>query len=157
MISSLSVGTAAATSEADCGSCKLIFVSRMNVVETMRNSTSTSSTSTSEMTLISGSSLVRLCSFIDNSEYTRPLLMVQQRLDEAHRLLFDPHDQAFDAPAQIPVCDQRRNRDRQACGRRDQRFGDAPGQHCGIRHAVVRDRRERADHAGHRAEKPKQR
>jgi len=115
MISSLSLGAAAGTSEATCGSCRLILVSCMKVVETMRNSTRTSSTSTSEMTLISGSSLERFCSFIDHSKYaglTGPLLIVQHRLDEAHRLLFDPHDQSLDAPAQIAVCDQRRNRDR---------------------------------------------
>src|SRR5688572_24853912 len=130
MISSLSVGAAAGTSTAAWGSCRLILVSRMNVVDTMRNSTSTSSTSTSEITLISGSSLERFCSFIDRPKYTGsagPLVM-QQRLDEAHRLLLDPHDQTFDAPAQIAVCDQRRYRDRQAGGRGDQCFRDAAGE-----------------------------
>src|SRR5687767_12513484 len=157
MISSVSSGTAAATSVVASGSCKMTFVSRMKVVETMRNSTSTSSTSTSEITLISGSSLERFCSFIDHSEYTRPLLMVQQRLDEAHRLLFDPHDQCLDAPAQVAVRDQRRNRDRQARGRCDQRFRDAAGEYGRIRHTVGGDGRERANHARHGAEQPEQR
>src|SRR6185436_4669028 len=160
MISSLSLGGAAGTSEATCGSCRLILVSCMKVVETMRNSTSTSSTSTSEMTLISGSSLERLCSFIDHSKYsglTGPLLKVQQRLDEAHRLLFDPHDQSLDAPAQIAVRDQRRNRDRQACGRRDQCFRDAVGEHRRVRDTVGRDGSERVNHARHGAEQPEQR
>src|SRR5215510_2781138 len=110
MISSLSVGAAAATSEAASGSCRLILVSRMKVVETMRNNTSTSSTSTSEITLISGSSLERLCSFIDHSIHagmTGPLLIMKDRLDEAHRFLFYPHHQSLDAPAQIAVRDQR--------------------------------------------------
>src|SRR5262245_50487627 len=151
MIASLSLGAAAGTSTAACGSCRLILVSRMNVVDTMRNSTSTSSTSTSEITLISGSSLERLCSFIRHSKNTRPLLM-QQRLDEAHRLLLDPHDQTLDAPAQIAVSDQRRYRYRQAGGRCNQRFRDTPGEHGRVRDAVGRDGGERANHAGHRPE-----
>src|SRR6188474_48139 len=159
MISSLSLGAAAATSTAAWGSCRLIFVSRMNVVETMRNSTRTSSTSTSEITLISGSSLERFCSFIDRPKYTGsagPLVM-QQRLDEAHRLLLDPHDQTFDAPAQIAVGDQRRYRDRQARGRGHQRLRDAAGEHGGVRNTVSRDGSERTNHARHRAEQAKQR
>src|SRR5687767_6494211 len=157
MISSVSSGTAAATSVVASGSCKMTFVSRMKVVETMRNSTSTSSTSTSEITLISGSSLERFCSFIDDSEYARALLMVQQRLDEPHRLLFDPHDQSLDAPAQIAVRDQRRNRDGQTRGRCDQCFRDAAGEHSRIRDAVGGNGRERADHARHGAEQPEER
>src|SRR6185503_2321252 len=160
MISSLSLGGAAGTSEATCGSCKLILVSCMKVVETMRNSTRTSSTSTSEMTLISGSSLERFCSFIDHSKYaglTGPLLIMQHRLDEAHRLLFDPHDQSLDAPAQITVRNQRRNRDRQTRGRGDQRFRDAAREHSRVRYAVGRDGRERANHARHGAEQTEQR
>src|SRR5262245_48087749 len=155
MISSLSFGGAAGVSEATWGSCKLILVSCMKVVETMRNSTSTSSTSTSEMTLISGSSLERLCSFIDHSVYaghTGSLLIMQHRLDEAHRFLFDPHDQSLDAPAQVAVRDQRGNCDRQARSRRDQCFRDAAGEHGRVRHAVGRDSRERADHARHGTE-----
>src|SRR6187455_3262316 len=142
MISSLSLGTAAGTSTAAWGSCRLILVSRMNVVETMRNSTSTSSTSTSEITLISGSSLERFCSFIGHSKHTRPLL-VQQRFDEAHRLLLDSHDQTLDAPAQIAVGDQRRNRDGQTRGRGDQCFRDAAGEDGWIRDTVGGDGRER--------------
>src|SRR5918993_1953041 len=110
MISSLSEGCSARVSIVASGSCKLISVSRMNVVETMRNSSSTSSTSTSEITLISGSSLERFCIFIGHSEDTRPLLM-QHRLDEAHRLLLDLHDQTVDAAAQVAIGDQRRDRD----------------------------------------------
>src|SRR5262245_41781096 len=156
MISSLSFGAAAGTSTAAWGSCRLILVSRMNVVDTMRNSTSTSSTSTSEITFISGSSLERFCSFIGHSKNTRPLLM-QQRLDEAHRLLLDPHDQTLDAPAQIAVRDQRRYRDRQAGSSGDQCLRDAAGEHGRVRDTVGRDGGERANHAGHRAKQPEQR
>src|SRR5512143_1973954 len=88
----------------------------------MKNRTSTSSTSTREMTLISGSSLERLlCSFIADSKHARAL-MLQQRLDEADRFLLDLDDEAVDAAAQEPVGDQRRNGHRETGGRRNQRF-----------------------------------
>src|ERR1700741_1173363 len=106
MVSSLSAGAGAGSSAVASGSCIVISVSRRKLVDTMKNRTRTSSTSTSEITLISGSSLDRLCcSFIRDSKHTRPLLM-QQRLDEANRLLLDLHDQAVDSPAQIAVRDQ---------------------------------------------------
>src|SRR5262249_61828709 len=96
----------------------------MNVVETMRNSTSTSRTSTSEITLISGSSLERLCSLIGHSQNPGTLVL-QQRFDEGYRLFLDQHDQAFHPAAQEAVGNQRRDRDREAGGRRDQSFRDA--------------------------------
>src|SRR5688572_22246285 len=156
MISSVSLGAAARTSTTASGSWRLISVSRMKVVDTMRNRTSTSSTSTSEITLISGSSLERFCSFIGYSKYTRPLLM-QQRLDEASRLLLDPDYQSVDATAQIAVRDQRGDGDRQTRSGRDQGLGNAACEHGRVRHAVRGDRRERADHAGHGAEQAEQR
>ena len=90
----------------------------------MKNSTSTSRTSTSEITLISGSSLERLCSLIGHSKNPGTLVL-QQRFDEGNRLFLDQHDQAVDPAAQVTIGDQRRDRDREARGRRDQRLRDA--------------------------------
>src|SRR5262252_10481285 len=156
MISSFSFGTAAGTSTAAWGSCKLILVSRMNVVETMRNSTSTSRTSTSEITLISGSSLERLCSLIGHSKNPGTLVL-QQRFDEGVRLFLDQHDQTFDPAAQITIGNQRGDRDREARGRRDQRLRDAARENRRIACAPRGERRERADHARDGAEQSEQR
>src|SRR5262249_5250950 len=119
----------------------------MNVVETMRNSTSTSRTSTSEITLISGSSLERLCSFIGHSKNPGTLVL-QQRFDEGDRLFLDQHDQAFDPAAQVTIGNQRRDRDREAGGRRDQSLGNAAREDRRVADSLCRDRGERADHAG---------
>src|SRR5262245_55305766 len=126
MISSESRGAWAGASVLASGRWRLISVSRRKLVDTMKNRTRTSSTSTSEITLISGSSLDRLCSFIRDSEDPRTLVL-QQRVDEVDCLLLDQHDESLDAPAQVAVCDQRRNRDREAGRGRDQGFGDAAG------------------------------
>src|SRR5262245_28879827 len=93
-------------STAACGKRTLSSVSPSTVVDTMKNKTSTRSTSTSEMTLISGSSLERLlCSFIADSKHARALVL-QQRLDEADRFLLDLDDEAVHAAAQEAVGNQ---------------------------------------------------
>src|SRR5262249_30978577 len=106
----------------------------------MKNRTSTSSTSTSEITLISGSSLERLCSFIRNSADDARALLLREQVQETNRFLLDGDDQAVDAAAQIAVRDQRRNGDREARGRRDQRLGDAARKHGRVANALLRDR-----------------
>src|SRR5215469_3821533 len=124
MISSTSRGTSMLLSVVASGSWRLISVSRKKVVDIMRNRTSTSRTSTSEITLISGSSLERLCSLIGHSKNPGTLVL-QQRFDEGVRLFLDQHDQAFDPTAQVTIGDQRRDRDGEAGGRRDQRLRNA--------------------------------
>src|SRR5438477_11254351 len=156
MIWRASLGASAFWFVVASGRCRLISVSRRKVVDTMKNRTSTSSTSTSEMTLISGSSLERLCSFIADSKHARAL-MLQQRLDEADSFLFDLDDEAVDAATQEPVRDQRRNGHRETGGRGNQGFRNTARQDRRIADALRRDSRERANHAGHGAEQAEQR
>src|SRR5215471_5242681 len=106
MISSASLGTSMFFSVVASGNCRLISVSRRKLVDTMKNSTSTSKTSTREMTLISGSSLERLCSLIGHSKNPGTLVL-QQSLDEGHRLLLYQHHEPVHAAAQIAIRDQR--------------------------------------------------
>src|SRR5262245_44585487 len=122
----------------------------------MRNSTSTSRTSTSEITLISGSSLERLCSLIGHSKNPGTSVL-QQRFDEGYRLFLDQHDQPFDSAAQVTIGNQRRYSDREARGRRDQRLRDATRENGRIADALRGDRGKRADHARNRAEQSEQR
>src|SRR5690606_35581494 len=118
MISSDSVCVAGSASAVASGKRRLISVSRRKLVDTMKNRTRTSKTSTREMTFISGSSLERLCSFIGYSKDTGTLLL-QHQVDEANRLFLDLHHEAVDAPAQIAVRNERRDRNDETRRRRD--------------------------------------
>src|SRR5215467_5936896 len=102
----------------------------------MKNTTSSSTTSMSETTLISGSSWRRGLRFIANRAARsrdvhggrRGALARARRLERirhADGVLFHLHDDAVDAAAKVAIGDQRRDRDAQPRGGRDQRFGDA--------------------------------
>src|SRR5690606_29126550 len=106
--------------------------------DTMKNSTRTSSTSTSETTLTSGSSFARVLSLIGHSQEIRPVVL-RQRVEKLDRLLLHLHHEPVDLAAQIAVADQSRNRDDQARRGRDQRLGDAARKHRRIADALGRD------------------
>ena len=62
--------------------------------------------------------------------------MLHQGFQELHRLLLHPNDEPVYPAAKVTIANQRRYRDSQARGSRNQCFGDPPGQHTRITDAV---------------------
>src|SRR5215472_13713045 len=134
----------------------------------MKNTTSSSTTSISETTLISGSSWRRGLRFIAKraarsrhvhgrrrGAFARACRL--ERVRHADGVLFHFHDDAVDAPAQVTIGNECRDRHAQARRGRDQRLGDAARERARIAHAACLDGVECADDAGHRAEQPEER
>src|SRR5690606_27321361 len=112
------------------GRRRLISASRTKLVETMKKTRSNRTTSISDVRLTSGSSLDRLCSFI--CAVRRGDALMLKRFQKFPRFLLHLHDERVDAAPQVAVAHQRRDRDGQPGGRRDQRLRDAAGEHARI-------------------------
>src|SRR5690348_12738242 len=134
----------------------------------MKNTTSSSTTSMSETTLISGSSggrpglrfTARVPWRAGSGCRRRAALARPRRLERvghADRLLLHLHDDALDPAAQVAVENERRDGDAQTRDRTDERLGDAAREGAGITHAAGLDGVEGADDAGHGAEQAEQR
>src|SRR5690242_351680 len=137
-----SVGT-----ELACGRCTRRRPSSVKRLERMKNTTSSSTTSMSETTLISGSSggrpglrfTARVPWRAGSGCRRRAALARPRRLERvghADRLLLHLHDDALDPAAQVAVENERRDGDAQTRDRTDERLGDAAREGAGITHAA---------------------
>src|SRR5690606_25686431 len=126
-----------------CG--RLIFnsVCLVNVVEIMKKISNSSNTSTRLSTFVEKSISVvvgRLKRMSSRSaaasdifqRFQVDLAIAVQRVDELERFLFHDDDQLFDTAVEEAMHHHRRNRHDQTRRRRDQRLGNATGEHGGI-------------------------
>src|ERR1700685_3015833 len=105
-----------------CGSCTLTRPSWLKVVETMKNMSSTSSTSMKLIRLISGSSRRPCWRRFTSSNPRREIAALIQRIDQLHRFLFHADHETLDLAAQESIGDERGNGHGKARGGRDQRL-----------------------------------
>src|ERR1700677_4633059 len=140
-----------------CGNWTLTRPSWLKVVETMKNMSSTSSTSMKLITLISGSSRRPCWRRFTSSSPRGEVAALVQRVDQLHRFLFHADHQPLDFAAQVPIGDERGNGHGEARGGRDQRLADAPGKRSRIAEPVRGDGVEGVDDAGHGAEEAEER
>src|SRR6266513_1008413 len=153
-----SAGTALA-----CGRCTRRRPSSLNRLDRMKNTTSSSTTSISDTTLISGSSWRRGLRFtacpLGGGRRRGPFAQPRrfQRVRHADRVLLHLHHDAIDPAAQVTIEDEGGNGDAQAGDGADQRLGDAARECARVAHAARLDGVEGADDAGHGAEQAQER
>src|SRR5689334_7935040 len=156
------------SAEAACGNVTFMRVCCTNVVVNTKNIKSVSTTSISEITLISKSSsrrpeLMRMTASARRSCYAYGRWRRSTFTDRCElvgkqvHLAFHFDDELDDASAEIAMENVRRNRDAQTRGRAHQGLADAAGHLHRIADAADHHREEHLDETEHRAEETQQR
>src|SRR5581483_9155967 len=138
--------------------------SLMNWLDSTKNTTIMSTTSMSEIMLISGSSRRRGLRFMTSrsdratSDARRSFAgLAFERIGEPNGVLLHRDDDAVDFAPQESIRDERRNGDHEARRGTDERLGDAAGERARITHAAGLNRIEGLDDAGDGAEQSQER
>src|SRR6185436_20715683 len=145
-----------------CGKWMRTRPSSMNWLVRVKKTTIISTTSMSEIMLISGSSRRRGLKFTVRDASgaggaAHRGLRRLERIGEADGVLLHRDDDAIHLALQEPVGKERRNGDDETRGGADERFGDAARQRPRIAHAARLNGVERLDDAGDGAEEPEER